>query len=383
MKKTAKLSLLTIFLAVVTLTTILGLKFVPTRDSTNNIAVGWGDNGGGRLSYTLNEINSGILGDSIIFNTISDSVIGNEKNFVAARENTGINAGRDNVWSPNDITVENGKEYIVRLYVHNNSPEGMNAVSKNTRVAFSVPNESSTSLAIYGYIFSDNAFPSEYWDGVIFNSDSAFHLEYIAGSALLENNGVGNDGGIQLSDNIVYKAASEHGVQIGYSSLNGEVPGCYSYDSVVTVKVKVVYDTAYTMTQQVRLVGSSEWSDTVDANVGDKVEFWIQYRNTSSETQDNVMIRDVLPTSLRYVAGTTKLWNDHLDGAVNNENTIATTGINIGHYGPNANAHIRFQAEVVEDGLICGSNVLGNWAQVSAADVLMQNATVVKVNKDE
>lgn len=61
------------------------------------VAYAWGDNGGGRESHTIEEINSGILGDSIIFNTISDSVIGNEKNFVGARENTGINAGPDNL----------------------------------------------------------------------------------------------------------------------------------------------------------------------------------------------------------------------------------------------------------------------------------------------
>lgn len=358
------------------------------RNVVSHTTAGWGDNGNGRPSYTKDQINSGVLGDNIVFNSISDSVIGDEKNFVAARINDG-NHGQNNVWSPNDITVQNGQEYIIRLYVHNNSPKGIDAVSKNTRVAFSIPNESSTSLAIYGYIFSDNASPSEYWDGVVFNSDSVFHLEYIPGSALLENNGVGKDGGFKLSDNIVYKAASEHGVPISYygsktdGTLDGKIPGCDGYDSYVTVKVKVVYDTAYTMTQQVRLVGSSEWSDSVDAKVGDKVEFWIQYRNTSSENQMNVMIRDVLPQSLRYVAGTTKLWNENLNGAVEDNDTIATTGINIGHYGPNANAHVRFQAEVVKDGLVKGHNTLGNWAQASAAGVNMQNATTVKVNKDE
>lgn len=138
---------------------------------------------------------------------------------------------------------------------------------------------------------------------------------------------------------------------------------------------------SFNMSQQVRIVGSKDWATAVDAKVGDEIEFWIQYRNTSSENQEDVMIRDVLPISLRYVAGTTKLWNDHLDGAVNNEDTIATTGINIGHYGPNANAHIRFQVEVVEDFLACGGNTLFNWSQIYAGNVTLQDYTAVKVNK--
>lgn len=140
---------------------------------------------------------------------------------------------------------------------------------------------------------------------------------------------------------------------------------------------------SYTLTQQVRLVGSSTWSNTVDAKVGDKVEFWIQYQNTSDKNQMNVMIRDILPQSLRYIDGTTKLWSADYDGFVHNENTITTTGFNIGHYAPEANAHVRFQAEVVADDLACGGNVLGKWAQATAAGINMQNATVVNVNKNE
>lgn len=371
------------------LATIAGVVATPSMVSA------WGNSGSTlRPGYTMQQINDGVLGDSIVFNSITDSVIGDERNFVAARLNDG-NHGQDNVWSANDITVEHGKEYIIRLYVHNNSPKGMDAVSLNTRVGISIPQISATEVQVNGHIYSDNSVYNDYYDYVNFKADVPFHLEYIEGSAQLDNNGVGKDGGYKLSDNVVYKAASEHGVAISYSgayadgTLDGEVPGCYSYSGYVTVRVKVVYDTDYTVTQQVRLVGSSEWSDSVDAKVGDKVEFWIQYRNTSDATQSDVMIRDVLPTSLRYVAGTTKLWNDHLNGAVNNENTIATTGINIGNYGPNANAHVRFQAEVVEDGLACGNNVLGNWSQASANGSTIQTATVVNVqngvceNKDE
>lgn len=73
----------------------------------------WGDNGGGRPSYTKEEINKGAIGATeisdgenykesdnypgiIVFNSISDSAIGNEKNFVGTRECTIQANGRCN-----------------------------------------------------------------------------------------------------------------------------------------------------------------------------------------------------------------------------------------------------------------------------------------------
>lgn len=354
--------------------------------NNNRTTVGWGDNSGGRLSYTLDEINSGILGNQITFNSISDSVIGDEKNFVAARINDGDH-GAENIWSANEIKVENGKEYIIRLYVHNNSPKGYDAVSQNTRVAFSVPNESSTSLAIYGYIFSDNASPSEYWDGVLLNSDSVFHLEYVAGSALLESNGVGKNGGYTLSDNIVYKAASEHGVAISYSgryadgTLDGEVPGCYSYASYITIKVKVVFDSEHSVEAKVRLIGTEDWNTSIEANIGDVVEFQIQYRNVGENFQQNVMIKDILPSGLEYIPGTTKIYNNLHDGDVIDPDTIVTAGINIGSYAPGTNAYVRFRAKVVDTDLADGSNMLVNWSQAGVWQTVLQDYAAVFVNK--
>lgn len=360
--------------------TLLGIK------NNNRTTAGWGDNSGGRPSYTKAQINGGVLGNQIVFNSISDSTIGDEKNFVAARINDGAH-GKGNVWSANDITAENGKEYVVRLYVHNNSPKGEEAVSENTRVAFSIPNESSTSLAIYGYIFSDNASPSEYWDGVVFNSDHVFHLEYVEGSALLENNGVGRNGGYTLSDNIVYKAASEHGVAISYSgryadgTLDGKVPGCYGYASYVTVCVKVVFDSEHNVEAKVRLIGTEDWNTSIEANIGDVVEFQIQYRNIGEYLQQNVMIKDILPPSLEYIPSTTKIYNNLHDGDVIDQDTIVTAGINIGSYAPGTNAYVRFRAKVVDTDLADGSNMLVNWSQAGVWQTVLQDYAAVFVNK--
>lgn len=356
---------------------VAGVSITPSLSSA------WGDNGEGRRSYTINQINSGILGDNITFNSISNSTIGDEKNFVGARVNTGINAGAENNWHGNDITVRDGEEYLIRLYVHNNNPNGAKAVSRNTRVAFNLPTSSSKQVRVNGYIFSDNATPSQYWDYVNFNSETPFHLDYVYGSALLENNGIGANGGVKLGDEIVTRAASENGVQIGYDRLDGNIPGCYQYASYVTIRVKAVFDSDYTIMQNVRLAGTSGWGNyNVNAQVGDRVEFQSTYTNTGTERQDNVMIRTVLPRNLRYVPGSTKLYNSvHPNGATVDQDDIIDRGINIGNYNPGANAHIRFTAEVIDNNLECGSNTLVDWTQAGVGQKTIQDYSTVMVNK--
>ncbi len=379
---------------------IAGVAAVPSLVSA------WGDNGtynnGHRRSYTVEEINNGAIGatkksdgenyknsknypGTIVFNSInvSEPIGGDERAFVAARENTGVNAGKDNKWtSINDVKVEDGKEYIVRMYVHNNNPNGVDAVAENTRVRFNIPSASAKEVKVNGFITSSNATPSQYVDYVNFVSDNNFHLEYVYGSALLENNGVGANGGVQLSDDIV--KAKEAGVLIGYNALDGKVPGCYQYANYVTIRVKAVFDYDFTVEKKVRIAGDADktWKESVDAKVGDKVEFQIHYQNTGSDWQEHVAIRDALPSNLRYVEGSTKLMNaNHPSGDPVAEDYLVNEGLKIGSYSANANAYLLFTAEVVDDNLACGSNTLINWAQARVGDTVVKDDAQVKVAK--
>ena len=204
----------------------------------------WGDTEGGRQGYTLEEINNGVLGDKIVFNSITDATttgedgqvysLGDERNFVRARL-----SGSSDFWSTDEITVEDGKEYVISLYVHNDNPKGEDAIAKDVNVQISVPHATSNSIEINGFIDSSNATPGEYWDNVILKSadGSEFHLEYVDGSAFWESNGASNGA---LSDNIV---RTVEGVKVGYDSLNGEIPGCYQYSGYATIRVKAVFNT--------------------------------------------------------------------------------------------------------------------------------------------
>lgn len=117
-------NILLLVLAIITGALFTVAFIFPLRNSGNVIS-GWGDNGGGRQSYTYEEINKLQLEDKwnnkIVFNSISNSPMGNEKNFVGAREYSDPSlTGTENTWNANKIDVKDGQEYIVRAYVHNN-----------------------------------------------------------------------------------------------------------------------------------------------------------------------------------------------------------------------------------------------------------------------
>lgn len=379
MKKAKLTCLIAVILAIIAV-----ISTVNTIRRVNNRAVsGWGDNGGGRPSYTLEQINADILKDKIVLNSISNSVNGNEKNFVSAREYNGPNPeGIENVWNTREIEVKDGQEYIIRAYIHNNNPYAEN-IAENVMIAFSIPTDSGTSIPVYGFITSDNAEPGKYWDGVTFTSDSSFHLEYVYESAYLYNNGIGA-GGLQLSDEIVTKASSG-GVLIGYYDLDGQLPGCYQYASYVAIRVKAVFDTDFRVSQKVRLVGDDAWHNYVDTKVGDKIEFQTQYQNTDfrDNTHENVTMKAILPKNLKYVPGSTILFTAATpDGAQIEQDTIVEGGISIGTYGKDANAYVRFTVEVVDENLANGTTGLVNWVQASVGQVTLQDFVTVRVYKE-
>ena len=369
---------------------IVGLNIAPA-------AMAWGDNSGnanGRQTYTLTNCTANYdkcniepaVGNKITFNSITNNpeIGGDERNFVGARENTGVNSGKGNVWNANEITVENGKEYLVRLYAHNNNPNGEKGVAENVTLHFTLPTQAGTSLSVQGSIDSSNANPSRVYDDVVFKSADghAFYLDYIEGSALYENNGVGANGGVKLSDNII----TSNGVKIGYNALDGKIPGCFKYDSYTTIKVKAVYlDDSYEVEKTVRNVTNEEksFNDTTNAKVGDTVEYQIHYKNTSTENVENVMVKDLLPENMEYIAGSTKLYNTTNRDGIVAEDTITTTGINIGGYSANGDAYIRFRAKVVDKSMACGSNKLVNWGQVGVGKTTLQDNAFVMVEKTE
>ena len=291
----------------------------------------------------------------------------------------GTNRGKDNIWNGNLIEVQSGEEYIIRLYCHNNNPNGYDAVAEDVEVRFLIPRETGRTIVVNGLIKSANASPATYWDSVVLTSDYPFHLEYVPDSALFENNGIGAGGGSQLDN----KVGEGEWVRLGYSDLDGRIPGCYQYACYTTIRVKVVSDINFTVDQTVRLVDDTfDWQDFVDAQVGDEVEFQIVYKNTDNFSHSDVMIRDILPENMEYIPRTTKVYNSNYpNGLLMDQDTICDDGINIGAYAPNANAYIRFRARVRDKSMTPGSNTLVNWSQGWVNRTAFQDYSGVQVHK--
>ncbi|MBR3055699.1 DUF11 domain-containing protein [Candidatus Saccharibacteria bacterium] len=334
----------------------------------------WGDSNNGRANYTIAEINEGKLGDTITFNSISDGKIGNEKNFVGAK----VAGANVDTWNADTINVKDGETYTIRLYVHNNSPKGTEAVAEGVRANFSLPTTVAKSHTIIGYLNSTNANPGTYWDEVTLNSDSDFYLEYVDGSAKYTNAKMGT---VSLPNEVITSGAT-----LGYDSLNGKIPGCFEYSGVVTIDVKVHNSVAAKLQKFVRLKGTKEWGEVVEAKVGDEVEYRIEYKNLLAEEVKDVMIRDILPNNVEYVQNSTYFYKAGLsDWVLLDQNTLTTTGINVGSYLPNGDAYVRFTGKVVDKSLSCGSNQLVNWANVTVrnSEVYKDDASVMVTKDDE
>lgn len=366
--------------AVLAAASIVGVSIAPA-------VMAWGDSAGGRATYTLTNCNADYskcdvtpsMGDKITFNsyTNNQAIGGDERDFVNARV-----SGSSDVWQSHEITVEDGKEYVIRLYAHNNNPKGTAATATGTTLHFTLPTVAGTELSVQGSIDAANSDPKRVYDDIVFKSadGQAFYLDYIEGSATYENNAQGT---VALTDDVI----TSKGALIGYEKMDGNIPGCFQYASYTTIRVKAVYlNNSYTVEKTVRKIGDSDktYKDTVDANIGDTVEYQIYYHNTSSEHVDNVMVKDILPNNMEYIAGSTKLYNTtNPNGIKNTDDTITTTGINIGGYNADGDAYIRFRAKVVDKSMVCGTNKLVNWGQVGVGLTTLQDNAFVMVKKTE
>ena len=211
----------------------------------------WGDSSNGRKSYTISQINKGELGDTITFNSISDGKIGDEKNFVGAK----VASSKADTWAANSINVKDGETYTIRLYVHNNNPQGTKKIAEGVKATFSIPTTVAKSQTIIGYLDSSNATPNRYWDEVTLSASENVYLEYVDGSAKYTNAKMGT---VKLPNEVITSGAT-----LGYDKLDGKIPGCYEYDGVVTIDVKVHSSVAAKVSKQVRIKGTKTWSESV------------------------------------------------------------------------------------------------------------------------
>ena len=329
--------------------------------------------------------------DHVAFNSIVDQKNNiDERNFVVIKDaaNTAEGGWQD------EITVQPGKEYLVRMEVHNNAADNLKLVAENTRVKAHVPATTGKSVQIDGFVTTDNwgakkgvaGKYGEVWDQVILKSGNGqdFNLAYIANSAIMYNNHYGQTG-VKLPNSIVEQA----GALVGYDKLDGKIPGCFQYKAYVTFKVKPQFAAKndFKVIKQVRKNGDADktWKESVAVKPGDTVDYRINYENTGETRQNNVHVRDFLPAGMTYVAGSTKIANPTNPQYVATKDGITVgNGLNIGDYPAGSNAYLLFSAKVAaKKDLKCGPNTLKNIARVTADGGYKEDDAVVTVDGED
>lgn len=170
--------------------------------------------------------------DHVVFNSfINTPYWGDERAFFDGK----IATENDSSFRDPVNGVKDGDEVTLRVYVHNNGNDGLNAtgqtVAQNTKVRIALPSNTGTNLQATSYISADNAQPQTVFDTANISGNSAFSLAYVPGSAQIATGAMN----IPISDSIVTT-----GAPIGYDQLNGRVPGCFQYQALVFIKVRVV-----------------------------------------------------------------------------------------------------------------------------------------------
>ena len=334
----------------------------------------WGPD---RPTYTIEK-----PADHVTFNSIINNPSqGDERNFVQVRE-----ANASNTTYADSIGLVSGHEYVVFVYYHNNAASNLNAsgvgVANGAYVKAQIPavvNNGSTDTKAVGYVGASNASPGEVWDDISFSNTtgSDLKLRYVPGSTTIHN--LGSTNGQTMADSIVTT-----GAPLGYNALNGVLNGCNEYAGYVTFRVSAEQPN-FTLTKQVHKTGTTGWKETDAVNIGDSVDYLVTYKNTSTVAQDNVVIKDVLPAGISYIAGSTSVANGtNPNGVTVGDNITTATDINIGDYAAGAAAYIKFSAKVSasKDSLVCGLNTFHNIARAETDDGNKEDDADVTVTKE-
>lgn len=321
--------------------------------------------------------------DHPVFNSIvNNPVYGDERAFLTGRDASIANGGGG--WS-DPVNVTAGKEYSLRIYVHNNANDNLNAdgraVATGTKIQVALPANTGKSLQAKATIHADNATPKDVTDTLDFKSATDVSVSYVPGSAVIRTNKLKD---VKLSDDIV-----KGGATVGSDALNGKWLGCFGASGWVTLKVKV---NAHVVPQDKPALSIAKTvakgDATANTNVatvapGDKVSYGITVTNTSKVDATNVVVRDAMPAGVTVNGATLALNGAAAQPIANFNQLFSKDGINIGTVQAGKTAVIVVHATVNADatGKECAANLL-NTAFASAKDVAeVKSSANLKVNK--
>jgi uncharacterized repeat protein (TIGR01451 family) len=267
----------------------------------------------------------------------------------------------------------------VQLYYQNGEAADSNKSATKVRVKLAMPTQAGKGQTVSASVKGENTDELKDQTTVTLDRDDAT-LQYIPGSAVWKHNtGSAEAPKVEeskLSDEVVNGAQG--------MVLEDAKPGD-AYAATVSILARVMVPGVKLENESQLQSDTNKWSANSSASAGATLKYLVSYQNTGSGTQKQVVVRDVLPPKVQLVPDTTVLYNTtNPNGLKLTSNDIAGNGVNVGNYGPGANAYVIFQAKIADAAqLVCGSNDLRN---VSSAkpDGLSEyfNSSVTTVNRD-
>lgn len=298
--------------------------------------------------------------DGPVFNSfVNTPTYGDERNFGRIAE---VVPGQSPVQADfgETKTAVPGKEYWVRTFVHNNANQNTNGpefnyigVAHNTRVRVAIADGVANGVDIMSYISADRVMadaskPQVLWDSsTLANSNQAFSVSYVPGSAMVYNHAHQN--GMAISDDIV----SPNGTPFGFDQMNGDLPGCFEFSAYVYVKV-VAKAPTLGVNKVTRVSGNEngDWHDSITAKKTDTIDWKIEFANHGNDVAHDVTIRDTLPAGVTLVPGSIKRWDANYNGQVLPDNSLNAGGVDLGNYAPagdDINGAITFKTTINPD----------------------------------
>jgi uncharacterized repeat protein (TIGR01451 family) len=200
----------------------------------------------------------------------------------------------------NVVVAQEGQEYYVYEYVHNNAASWLNLKATGVKAQIvKIDKAAGTTQQLRGFVDADNCGADakgnkgsacSFWDEAGFQSADGrkFTMEYVKGSAIYVN----NSGTFKLSDSVA-TASGNNGTLIGDTTMNGVIPGCAEHAGFVIIRVTPKYEPKQTPSYDVEKKVNNTTHNT--AKPGDTMTYTITARNTGNVDLTNVKINDTLP----------------------------------------------------------------------------------------
>ncbi len=323
----------------------------------------------------------GSLTGPVFDSFINTPSYGDERAFLDARRSDQTAAGSYKNVLP-DVN-KGSKEVVLRIYIHNNANQSTNesglGIAHGAKVRVALPTATAQVERARAYISADNVAVVE--DTVDFTGTQDFNVEYIPGSAKLFDND-NFAAGVTLDDSIVTS-----GAPIGSDALDGNFKGCFEFEAVVQLHVKINVK-GVEFKKQVNAADKSGWLESVNVKPGTKVKWLLSFANTGDIDLTKVNISDQLPAHLSIVPGSVKWIYTGVNGqtveAVQSDTQVFTTGgSDFNTWKPNGGFYVRFETVAKDDFTGCSvslRNVAFNTTEQTGKTQDTADVTITKEN---